>query len=112
MLKLKCFVNAFDRMQYLELIILLFTFLPSASCAPVIPAYAITTPSQSWYSIGSTVTVACKEDFEMSGPTTMTCQTDGTWTESPKCKKIGNQSICMYACMSSLPHFLLCTYVV
>ena len=76
-------------MQCLQLKILLFTFLSSASCSLPKPKYADVTPTQLWYSTGSTVTFACLGEFE-SGSTTMTCQTDGTWSPAPKCEEIGN----------------------
>lgn len=41
---------------------------------------------------GSTATVTCFQGFEMNGPENVTCQSDGTWSDSTTCDPSGKHS--------------------
>lgn len=34
---------------------------------------------------GSVLTVSCEDGYDLSGPSQITCQTDGSWTDIPVC---------------------------
>ena len=92
MLKLKWLLNVLenlDRMQYLQLKISQATFLASESCiTEAIPGATVNHILA--YSVGSTITIKCKEGFMLIEPTTMTCQPGGAWSTAPTCQRIGN----------------------
>ena len=46
--------------------------------------------SCSCYAVGTTIPITCRERYMLNGPSTMTCQTGGTWSPAPKCEEIGN----------------------
>ena len=44
-------------------------------------------------SVGNTATYSCNSGFELVGAQTVTCQADGTWSDSPPtCEPIGMKS--------------------
>ena len=76
-------------MQYVQLKISQVTFLASESCAT---QYVLggTVNHEFSYSVGSTITIKCREGFMLIGPTTMTCRPGGAWSTAPTCQRIGN----------------------
>lgn len=76
-------------MQYLQLIISQVTFLVSESCATQHIRRA-TVNHVAAYAVGTTIPIICREGYMLNGPSTMTCQTGGTWSPAPKCEEIGN----------------------
>lgn len=40
--------------------------------------------------IGSVVEISCSKGFRITGSDVVVCQVDGTWSETPKCQRKGN----------------------
>lgn len=34
---------------------------------------------------GSVLTVSCEDGYDLNGPSQITCQSDGSWTDTPVC---------------------------
>lgn len=48
----------------------------------------ITTQQGTTY--GKTATITCHAGFTLIGPSSVTCQADGTWSYTPSCERKGN----------------------
>lgn len=41
---------------------------------------------------GQTASITCHAGFELIGPSTVTCQADGTWSYTPTCERKGKHA--------------------